>query len=53
MFVKKFPNSGDTTHIRIPSAYKDVIEKLIVTLDKKYPPEKGIHFIHKFINNFE
>jgi hypothetical protein len=53
MFVKKFPNSGDTIHIRIPSAYKDVIEKLMVIFDKKFTPEKGVHLLHKFINNFE
>ena len=53
MFVKKFPNSGDTIHIRIPAAYKDVIEKLMVIFDKRFSPEKGVNLIHKFINNFE
>jgi len=53
MFVKKFPNSGDTIHIRIPAAYKDVIEKLMIIFDKRFPPEKGVNLFHKFINHFE
>jgi hypothetical protein len=53
MFVKKFPNSGDTIHIRIPAAYKDVIEKLMVIFDKKFSPEQGVHLLQKYINNFE
>ena len=53
MFVKKLPNSGDTIHIRITAAYKDVIEKLMIIFDKRFPQEKGVNLIHKFINNFE
>lgn len=53
MFVKKFPNSGDTTHIRIPSAYKDVIEELMIVFDQKFKPEQGVHLLRKYINNFQ
>lgn len=53
MFVKKFPNSGDTTHIRIPSAYKDVIEELMLIFDQKFKPEQGVHLLRKYINNFQ
>ena len=53
MFVKKFPNSGETTHIRVPTVYKEVIEKLMNIFDKKFSPEQGVHLLHKFINNFE
>lgn len=53
LFVKKFPNSGETVHVRVPAPYKDVIEKLMVVFDKKFKPEQGVHLLHKYINNFE
>ena len=53
MFVKKFPNSGETTHIRIPAAYKDAIEELMLIFDKRFAPEQGVHLLRKYINNFQ
>ena len=52
-FQKKYKNSSSTIHIRIPVEYKDAIERLIEVLDSKYPAEQAVHFIRKYINNFE
>lgn len=51
-FEKKFPNSGDTKHIRVPKVYADVILDLMVLFDRKFDPDKGVHLLRKFMNNF-
>jgi hypothetical protein len=50
-FTKKFPQSGETTHIRVPKVYAELIEELMVTLDARFDVEKGKHFLKKFIHN--
>jgi hypothetical protein len=51
VFQPKYKNSGDTKHLRMPIAYSDLIEELILVLDKNYPLEKGRHLLRKYINN--
>lgn len=51
VFQKKFANSGDTKHVRIPVAYADLIDELLAVIDKNYPLEKGRHLLRKYINN--
>lgn len=50
-FVKKFPKSGETKHIRVPKCYAELIEELMVTLDARFEVEKGKHLLKKFIHN--
>jgi hypothetical protein len=50
-FTKKFPKSGDTTHIRVPKVYADLVLELMVLLDQKFEIDKGTHLLRKFINN--
>jgi hypothetical protein len=50
-FTKKFPQSGETIHIRVPKCYAELIEELMVTLDARFDVEKGKHFLKKFIHN--
>jgi hypothetical protein len=50
-FTKKFPRSGDTSHIRIPSVYVELVEELMITLDSKFDVDKGKHLLRKFISN--
>jgi len=50
-FEKKFKNSGDTKHIRVPIAYVDLILELMVTLDNRFDVDKGKHLLKKFIHN--
>jgi hypothetical protein len=51
VFTKKFPQSGETTHIRVPKVYADLILELMVTFDKRFDVEKGKHLLKKFIHN--
>jgi len=50
-FIKKFPRSGDTKHIRVPEVYADLVIELMELYDKKFDVEKGRHFLKKYINN--
>ena len=50
-FTKKFPQSGETTHIRVPKCYAELIEELMITLDERFDVEKGKHLLKKFIHN--
>jgi hypothetical protein len=50
-FTKKFPNSGDTVHIRVPKCYSELVEELMITLDSNYDAEKGTRLLRKFIHN--
>lgn len=53
VFSKKFPNSGETIHMRVPKVYADIIMELLIMFDKRFDPEKGVHLLRKFINNFQ
>ena len=35
-FTKKFPNAGETIHIRVPKSYKEGVIKLCQALDTKF-----------------
>jgi hypothetical protein len=50
-FTKKFPQSGETTHIRVPACYAELIEELMVLMDSKFDVDKGKHLLKKFIHN--
>ena len=52
-FTKKFPNAGDTIHIRVPKSYKEGVIKLCIALDTKFQKDvtKGNTILHKFIKN--
>ena len=52
-FTKKFPNAGETIHIRVPKSYKDSVIALCVALDSKFLSDvsKGNSTIRKFIRN--
>jgi hypothetical protein len=47
-FTKKFPNSGETKHIRVPIVYADLVMEL---LERRFDVEKGRHLLRKYINN--
>lgn len=50
-FVKKFPNSGETKHIRVPVVYADLLLELMVLLERRFDLEKGKHLLRKYIDN--
>ena len=52
-FIKKFPNAGETIHIRVPKSYKDSVIALCVALDSKFLQDvkKGNSILQKFIRN--
>jgi hypothetical protein len=50
-FVKKFPNSGETKHIRVPVVYADLLLELMVLLERRFDVEKGKHLLRKYIDN--
>ena len=52
-FTKKFPNAGETIHIRVPKSYKDSVIALCVALDSKFLQDvkKGNSILQKFIRN--
>ena len=52
-FTKKFPNAGETIHIRVPKSYKDSVISLCVALDSKFLQDvkKGNTILQKFIRN--
>jgi hypothetical protein len=50
-FTKKFPNSGETSHIRVPKVYSELVLELVEVLDQKYDIEKGKHLLKKYIDN--
>ena len=51
-FVKKFPNTGDTKHIRVPKVYAEEILELMEIFDSKFSPEQGLHLLKKYKSNF-
>jgi hypothetical protein len=51
--AKKFKRSEKTIHIRVPVEYKEIVLELLRVFDSKFPPEQGIHLLHKYINNFK
>jgi hypothetical protein len=50
-FTKKFPNSGETKHIRVPIVYADLVMELMELLERRFDVEKGRHLLRKYINN--
>ena len=52
-FTKKFPNAGETIHIRVPKSYKDSVIELCQALDSKFLQDvtKGNTILKKFIKN--
>jgi len=50
-FTKKFPNAGETTHIRVPKVYSQLILELMELMDRRFDNEKGKHLLRKFISN--
>ena len=52
-FTKKFPNAGETVHIRVPKCYKESVIDLCIALDSKFQQDvtKGNTIIRKFIRN--
>lgn len=50
-FVKKFPKSGGTKHIRVPLVYADLVLELMELLESKYDVDKGKHLLKKYIDN--
>ena len=52
-FKKKFPNSGNTKHIRIPECYAQLFIELALVMDTKFEKDvkKGRHILTKFIHN--
>lgn len=53
VFVKKYPRSGETTHIRVPKVYAEVIKELMEIFDSRFEPDKGVNLLRKYINNFQ
>lgn len=51
VFTKKFKNSGETKHIRVPVVYAELVNQLMIVLDSRFNVEKGTHLLRKFINN--
>jgi hypothetical protein len=53
VFMKKYPRSGETTHIRVPKVYAEIIQDLMEIFDKRFEPEQGKSLLRKYINNFQ
>jgi hypothetical protein len=51
VFVKKFKNSGDTKLIRVPVAYAELVEELMIVMDTRFDVTKGVHLLRKYISN--
>jgi len=52
VFQKKFSNSGETKHMRVPVVYADLVDELMVVFDKKFDVNKGRHILRIFIDRF-
>ena len=52
-FKKKFPNSGNTKHIRVPECYAHVFIELALIMDTKFEKDvkKGCRILTRFIHN--
>jgi|TARA_R100000008_G_C3448183_1_gene97979 hypothetical protein len=52
-FKKKFPNSGNTKHIRVPECYAQLFIELALTMDTKFEKDvkKGERILTRFIHN--
>ena len=52
-FKKKFPNSGNTKHIRVPECYAQLFIQLALVMDRSFQKDinKGRHILTKFIHN--
>ena len=52
-FTKKFPNSGNTKHIRVPECYAQLFIQLALVMDTKFGKDvnKGCRILTRFIHN--
>ena len=52
-FKKKFPNSGNTKHIRVPECYAQLFIQLALVMDTKFEKDvkKGERILRRFIHN--
>ena len=52
-FKKKFPNSGNTKHIRVPECYAQLFIQLALVMDTKFEKDikKGERILRRFIQN--
>ena len=52
-FKKKFPNSGNTKHIRVPECYAQLFIQLALVMDTKFEKDikKGERILQRFIHN--
>ena len=52
-FKKKFPNSGNTKHIRVPECYAQLFIELALIMDTKFEKDvkKGCRILTRFIHN--
>jgi len=52
-FKKKFPNSGNTKHIRVPECYAQLFIQLALVMDTKFEKDvkKGCRILTRFIHN--
>ena len=52
-FKKKFPNSGNTKHIRVPECYAQLFIELALVMDTKFEKDvnKGERILKRFIHN--
>ena len=52
-FKKKFPNSGNTKHIRVPECYAQLFIELALVMDTKFGKDvnKGGKILQRFIQN--
>ena len=52
-FKKKFPNSGNTKHIRVPECYAQLFIELALVMDTKFEKDvnKGGKILRRFIQN--
>jgi hypothetical protein len=52
VFQKKFSNSGETKHMRVPVAYSQLIDEMMIIFDRKFDVKKGTHILRIFIDRF-
>ena len=52
VFQPKYKNSGNTTKlIRVPNAYADLVEELMLVYDARFDTKQGLHLLRKYISN--
>jgi hypothetical protein len=52
-FTKKFPKSGYTKTIRVPTVYSDLVLELMEILENRFDPEKGTYLLKKYISSLK